>query len=166
MTNKTIPNNIEAEKSVLGAMIISKYALQKAVDALTKDSFYSNINSEIFECLSYMLEKSIPIDLTTIVTELKNRNKLNEVGGVEYITEIIDYVPTAANVEHYIKLVEESALLRRLIDVSTDIVTSAYNTGNAVDDTLDNAERKILGVVQNLGLLKKSWQALKQICKN
>ena len=108
MMNKNIPNNIEAEKSVLGAMIISKYALQKAVDALTRDSFYSNINSEIFECLSYMLEKSIPIDLTSIVTELKNRNKLNEIGGVEYITEIIEYVPTAANVEHYIKLVEET----------------------------------------------------------
>lgn len=149
MPNKNIPNNIEAEKSVLGAMIISKYALQKGVDALTKDSFYSNINSEVFECLSYMLEKSIPIDLTTIVTELKNRNKLNEIGGVEYITEIIDYVPTAANIEHYIKLVEESALLRKLIDVSTDIVTSAYNTNNAVDDTLDTAERKILSVVNN-----------------
>ena len=130
-------------------MIISKYALQKAVDALTKDSFYSNINSEIFECLSYMLEKSIPIDLTTIVTELKSRNKLNEIGGVEYVAEIIDYVPTAANVEHYIKLVEESALLRKLIDVSTDIATSAYNTNNGVDDTLDNAERKILSVVNN-----------------
>lgn len=149
MVNKSIPNNLEAEKSVLGAMIISKYALQKAVDALTKDSFYSNINSEIFECLSYMLEKSIPIDLTTIVTELKSRNKLNEIGGVEYVAEIIDYVPTAANVEHYIKLVEESALLRKLIDVSTDIATSAYNTNNGVDDTLDNAERKILSVVNN-----------------
>jgi len=149
VVNKSIPNNLEAEKSVLGAMIISKYALQKAVDALTKDSFYSNINSEIFECLSYMLEKSIPIDLTTIVTELKSRNKLNEIGGVEYVAEIIDYVPTAANVEHYIKLVEESALLRKLIDVSTDIATSAYNTNNGVDDTLDNAERKILSVVNN-----------------
>lgn len=149
MTNKNIPNNLEAEKSVLGAMIISKYALQKAVDALSKESFYSAINSEIFECLSYMLGKGIPIDTTTIVTELKNRNKLNEVGGIEYITEIIDYVPTAANVEHYIKLVEESALLRKLIDVSTDIVTSAYNNNNAVDETLDNAERKILNVVNN-----------------
>lgn len=79
----------------------------------------------------------------------KNKNKLDEIGGVEYLTEIIDYVPTSANVDQYIKLVEEAALLRRLIDVSTDIVSSAYASDINVNDTLDNAERKILSVVKN-----------------
>ena len=96
-----------------------------------------------------MYDKKIPIDITTLTTELKNKNKLDAIGGVEYLTEIIDYVPTAANVDHYIKLVEESALLRRLIEVSTDIVTSAYNNEVSVNDTLDNAERRILSVVNN-----------------
>jgi len=149
MLNKNIPHNIEAEQSVLGAMFLSKYALQKATDALTKEAFYSTNNSEIFECLKDMANKNIPIDLTTLTSELKLRNKLNEIGGVEYLTDIVEFVPTAANVDHYIKLVEEAALLRKLIDVSTDIVTSAYNIDGSVDETLDNAERKILGVVNN-----------------
>lgn len=149
MVNKEVPHNIEAEQSVLGAMLLSKYALQKATDALTASSFYSNANSEIFLCLADMSEKNTPIDLTTLSSELKTRNKLNEVGGIEYLTELVEYVPTASNVEYYIKLVEESALLRRLIDVSTDIVTSAYKREGSVDDTLDTAERKILSVVNN-----------------
>ena len=149
MINKEIPHNIEAEQSVLGAMFLSKYALQKAADALTKESFYSNANSEIFLCLTDMAERNIPIDLTTLTSELKSKNKLNEIGGIEYLTELVEFVPTASNVDHYIKLVEESALLRRLIDVSTDIVTSAYKLETTVDETLDSAERKILGVVNN-----------------
>lgn len=149
MNSKNIPNNLEAEQSVIGSMILSKYALQKAVDALTKESFYSEINAEMFTCLSEMLEKKIPIDLTTLTTELKNRNKLNEIGGIEHLTELMDYVPTAANVDYYIKLVQESALLRKLIEVSTDITTTAYNSENDINETLDTAERKILSVVNN-----------------
>ena len=149
MQTRNVPHNLEAEQSVLGAMVLSKFALQKAADALTKESFYSVNNSIIFDCLTEMAEKKIPIDLTTLTSELKNKNKLDEIGGVEYLTEIIDYVPTSANVDQYIKLVEEAALLRRLIDVSTDIVSSAYASDINVNDTLDNAERKILGVVKN-----------------
>lgn len=149
MQTRNVPHNLEAEQSVLGAMVLSKFALQKAADALTKESFYSVNNSIIFDCLIEMAEKKIPIDLTTLTSELKNKNKLDEIGGVEYLTEIIDYVPTSANVDQYIKLVEEAALLRRLIDVSTDIVSSAYASDINVNDTLDNAERKILNVVKN-----------------
>ena len=149
MNTKNIPNNLEAEQSVLGSMIISKYALQKAVDILTKDSFYSSANGDLFVVLSEMLDKKIPVDLTTLTTELKNKNKINEIGGVERLAEIMDFVPTAANVDYYIKLVEEAALLRRLIDVSTAITTSAYNSDNDVNTTLDSAEMKILSVVNN-----------------
>ena len=149
MASRNIPCNLEAEQSVLGAMIISKIALQKAVDTLTRDSFYSETNADIFICLSEMLNKKIPIDLTTLTTELKNKNKLSEIGGVERLTEIIDYVPTAANVEHYIKLVEEAAILRKLINVSTEIATTAYENQDTVEETLDDAERKILNVVNN-----------------
>ena len=149
MINKEIPHNIEAEQSVLGAMFLSKYALQKAADALTKDSFYSNANSQIFLCLTDMADRKIPIDLTTLTSELKSRDKLNEIGGIEYLTELVEFVPTASNVDHYIKLVEEAALLRRLIEASTDIATSAYKLETTVDETLDSAERKILGVVNN-----------------
>ncbi len=149
MNTKNVPNNLEAEQSVLGSMIISKYALQKAADVLKKDSFYSDANGDLFVILTDMLNKKIPVDLTTLTTELKNKNKLNEIGGVERLAEIVDYVPTAANVDYYIKLVEEAALLRRLIDVSTTITTSAYDSNNDVNETLDSAEMKILSVVNN-----------------
>ena len=149
MNTKNVPNNLEAEQSVLGSMIISKYALQKAADVLTKDSFYSDANGDLFVILTDMLNKKIPVDLTTLTTELKNKNKLSEIGGVERLAEIVDYVPTAANVDYYIKLVEEAALLRRLIDVSTNITTSAYDSNNDVNETLDSAEMKILSVVNN-----------------
>ena len=96
-----------------------------------------------------MAEKKVPIDLTTVTTELKNKNILNEVGGVEYLTEILDSVATAANIDQYIKSVEESALLRKLIEVSTNIATSAYTPEKSVNETIDDAERRILSVVKN-----------------
>ncbi len=149
MPVKNIPNNTEAEQSVIGAMFLEKSALEKACEILTKDSFYLDSNAEIFETIKNMAEKKVPIDLTTVTTELRNNNKLKEVGGVEYLTDILEMVPTAANVDQYIKAVEEAALLRNLIKVSTDITTDAYNTNRSINETLDDAERKILSVVKN-----------------
>jgi len=149
MALKEIPNDIVAEQSVLGSMFLSTYALQKACDGLTSESFYYDNNAKIFSTVSEMFNKRIPIDATTVTSELKNKGILTQVGGVEYLTEIFNIVPTAANVEHYIKLVENAAMLRRLIDVSTDITTSAYEKGNDINTTLDEAERKILSVVNN-----------------
>lgn len=149
MPNKNIPNNQEAEQAVIGSMFLSKYALDKACETLTKDSFYNNNNAIIFDCIKNMNDQKKPIDLTTLTTELKNKNLINEIGGVEYLSEILESVPTAANVEYYIKLVEDAAVLRRLIDVSTDITTNAYNSDGNVNETLDEAERKILSVIKN-----------------
>ena len=149
MPNKNIPNNQEAEQAVIGSMFLSKYALDKACETLTKDSFYNYNNAIIFDCIKNMNDQKKPIDLTTITTELKNKNLINEIGGVEYLSEVLESVPTAANVEYYIKLVEDAAVLRRLIDVSTDITTNAYNSDGNVNETLDEAERKILSVIKN-----------------
>ncbi len=149
MPNKNIPNNQEAEQAVIGSMFLSKYALDKACETLTKDSFYNNNNAIIFDCIKNMNDQKKPIDLTTLTTELKNKNLINEIGGVEYLSEVLESVPTAANVEYYIKLVEDAAVLRRLIDVSTDITTNAYNSDGNVNETLDEAERKILSVIKN-----------------
>ena len=149
MALREIPNDIVAEQSVLGSMFLSNFALQKACDALTSDSFYYDNNAKIFSTVAEMFSKGIPIDATTVTSELKNKGILSQVGGVEYLTEIFTIVPTAANIEHYIKLVENTAMLRRLIDVSTDITTSAYEKGNDINTTLDEAERKILSVVNN-----------------
>lgn len=149
MAVKEIPNNPEAEQAVIGSMFLEKNALQKACEVLNPESFYFNNNAKIFGTIKDMAEKKVPIDLTTVTTELKNRNILNEVGGVEYLTEILDSVATAANIDQYVKSVEESALLRKLIEVSTNITTSAYTSDKSVNETIDDAERKILSVVKN-----------------
>lgn len=95
------------------------------------------------------MKKKTPLDLTTLTTELQNRNTLHEIGGVEYLTEILNFVPTATNIDYYIKDVEESALLRNLIETATSIATDGYNTEDDVNETLDSAERKILNIVKN-----------------
>ncbi len=149
MKGKEMPSNLEAEQSVLGSMFLSSFALQKACDSLSKESFFYDKNGVIFETVKEMADKKIPIDATTVTSELKNKGVLNTVGGVEYLSEIFNNVPTAANIDQYIKLVIESALKRRLIEVSTDITTSAYVSNSSINETLDEAERKILDIVKN-----------------
>ncbi len=148
MQEKVMPHNLEAEQSVLGSMFISKYALQACSERLEKDLFYSDANGKIFEVMHDLQEKGVAVDLTTVTAELDNRKILKQVGDVEYLTDIINAVPSAANVEEYAKIVEEKALLRRLINEATNIVTSGYNSTDDVGDILENAEKKILNVVK------------------
>lgn len=148
MQEKVMPHNLEAEQSVLGSMFLSKYAVQKAVESLTSDLFYSDRNAKIFDAISTLTEKGKPVDLTTVATELEDRKLLKQIGNIEYITEIINSVPTAANIDEYIKIVEEKAILRRLIEEATSIASDGYNTTEDFNDVLDNAEKKILNVVK------------------
>lgn len=146
---KVLPNNLEAEESVLGSCFLSKYALQKASESLTAESFYNEKNAKIFSTMTALLEEKTPIDITTVTSYLKNRNELSEVGGVEYLTEILNYVPTASNIDYYIKSVEESAILRNLIETATEIASEGYRTDESVNEILDNSEKKILNIVKN-----------------
>jgi len=143
-----MPHNIEAEQSVLGAMFLSKYALQKALESLNKDLFYLDSHSKIFTVMSDLTEKLIPIDITTITAELDKRKWLKQVGDVEYLSEIINMVPSAANIDEYIKIVEEKAILRRLIEEATNIISESYASIDTVTEVLDRAEQKILSVIK------------------
>ena len=147
--NKEIPNNIEAEQSVIGSMFLSKYALQKATESLSSESFFLDKHGKIFDCIKDLYSKNIAIDITTVSDELKNRKILNEVGGVEYLTEIMELTPTAGNVDYYIQIVEDKSILRNLIEKATEIVTLGYNNKTSVNETLDEAESKILNVIKN-----------------
>ena len=149
MANKVMPNNLEAEESVLGACFLSKYALQKATENLAPESFYNEKNAKIFSSMIALTEEKTPIDLTTITSYLKKKNELNEVGGVEYLTEVLNFVPTASNVDYYIQTVEENAILRKLIETANDIATEGYRTDETVNEILDNSEKKILSIVKN-----------------
>ena len=146
---RSIPNNKEAEQSLLSSMFISKYALDKAVDTLSSEDFYFDNNRIIFNCLANLSSKNIPIDMTSVITELKNTNKLEEAGGVVYITEVLNSEAVATNAEYYIKKVNDASLLRRLIKTSEEIGTLGYEAGDNIDDVLDEAERKILTVVKD-----------------
>ena len=94
-------------------------------------------------------EEKTPIDLTTITSYLKKKNELNEVGGVEYLTEVLNFVPTASNVDYYIQTVEENAILRRLIETANEIATEGYRNDESINEILDSSEKKILSIVKN-----------------
>ncbi len=149
MVNKVMPNNLEAEESVLGACFLSKYALQKATENLLPESFYNDKNAKIFSSMIALQEEKTPIDLTTITSYLKKKNELNEVGGVEYLTEVLNFVPTASNVDYYIQTVEENAILRKLIETANEIATEGYRNDESINEILDSSEKKILSIVKN-----------------
>ncbi len=149
MNGRILPNNLEAEQSVLGACFLSKYALQKASENLSQESFYNDKNGKIFATMTALMEENTPIDLTTVTSYLKKKNQLTEVGGVEYLTEIINFVPTASNIDYYIKTVDESAILRRLILTAEEIASEGYRTDETVNEILDNSEKRILNIVKN-----------------
>ncbi len=149
MAAKNIPYNPEAEQSVLGAMFISKYALQKACESLTKEAFYLEKNAIIFDAMKNLAENKTPVDVTTVTSELKQKNKLNEAGGVEYLTEVLEFVPTASNIDYYLKLVEDSAVRRSLIEAGTEVASLGYDQEGSLEETLDAAERKMFSVVKN-----------------
>ena len=148
MKEKVIPHSIEAEQAVLGSMFLTKYAMQKSIESLNENLFYLDSHAKIFSCIRDLSEENKPIDIMTVSEELKKRQQLNTIGGIEYLTEVAKSVPTAANIDEYIKIVEEKAVLRRLIDEGTSIITEAYNSTNSVNEILDYAESKILNVVK------------------
>ena len=146
---RSLPNNQEAEQSLISSMFISKYALDKAMDTLTSDDFYYDNNRVIFNVLQTLNSKNVPIDMTSIITELKNTDKLNEAGGISYINEVLNSEAIATNAEYYIKKVSDASLMRKLIKVSEEIGSLGYEEGDEIDEALDEAEKKILGVVKN-----------------
>ena len=148
MATREMPHNIEAEQSVIGSMLISKYAAQKAIENLTNDLFYMDSHDKIFSCIRDLMEDNIPIDITTVTSKLEKKKTLKEVGGIEYLSQLINDVPTASNIDEYIKIVNEKAVLRRLIKESSDIATLAYDNDENINDVLDTAEKKILNVVK------------------
>lgn len=148
--NREIPKNIDAEQSVIGSIFLSKKALEKVLENLNEDMFYLDSHKKIFGCISTLDNKGKSVDLTTVVEELNNQNWLKQVGGIEYLTEIIESVPTAANVDEYIKIVEDKFILRKLIDEATSIITESYNTSNDINEVIEQAEKKIFDVSKNI----------------
>ncbi len=149
MNTKTEPHNLEAEQSVLGAAFMSKSALQKVCEDLSSESFYLDAHSKIYDVIKELYNTNVAVDITTVTDRLKSKKFLKQIGDVDYLLEIVNSVPTASNVDYYINIVNEKAILRNLISTATSIVSEAYMGDATINETLDDAERKILGVVKN-----------------
>jgi replicative DNA helicase len=147
-TDRTPPQNIEAEQAVLGAVFLEPEALTTASELLVPEDFYRAAHQRIFMIMLELAEKSEPIDLVTVTAELQDRKLLEEVGGVSYLSDLANSVPTAANIEYYSNIVEEKSLLRRLIRVATEIAANGYAREDEVEEILNEAEKQILEVAQ------------------
>lgn len=148
MVKRTLPHNVEAEQSVLGATFISSFALQKVKEELTRDAFYVDAHRKVFDVIEKLSSDNIPLDVTTVTNALDEKKELKAVGGVDYLLLLVNSVPSAANVDYYIDIVNEKAILRELIEVAGKIAENVYDGKIGINEILDEAERKIFGVTK------------------
>ncbi|MFC7395098.1 replicative DNA helicase [Scopulibacillus cellulosilyticus] len=146
--DRTPPHSIEAEQAVLGAIFLEPPAIVTASEVLIPEDFYRAAHQSIYAVMLELAERGEPVDVITVTSELRNQKRLDEVGGVSYLSELADSAPTAANIEYYSEIVEEKSLLRRLIRTATSIVSDGYTREDEVDSILDDAEKTILEVAQ------------------
>ena len=150
-TDRIPPHNLEAEQAVLGAILLENEAIAAAMEHVTPDDFYRAAHQRIFEAMVQLSEESEPVDLVTLSTRLKDQGLLEEVGGIGYLTELANSVPTAANVAYYARIIEEKAMLRRLIRTATQIAASGYSAAEDVRELISEAERRILEISNRRG---------------
>ena len=142
-------------------MLTDKDAISSAIEVLKPEDFYREDNKAIYEAILNLYNRAEPVDIITLKTELQSMKQLEAVGGLEYIAELPDKVPTTANVEQYIKIVEEKSALRALIKTANDLITLGYDQTQEVEDILDTAEKRIFSVIQNRN--QKGYTAIKDI---
>ncbi|MFW5884901.1 MAG: replicative DNA helicase [Patescibacteria group bacterium] len=145
---KMPPNNIEAEISTLGALMIDKNAITKVADLLEADDFYKEKHEKIFQVIQDLYQEGDSLDILSVSSKLKEKKQLKDIGGKSYLTEIINAVPTASNVVSYANIVRKKAILRRLISTASDIVEMGYDEEKPVDEILDKAEQSLFAVGQ------------------
>ncbi len=162
-SHKLPPQNLEAEQSVLGGILIENYSINKVMEVLKPDDFYREAHRKIYKALIDLSEKDEPADLITLTNELRNNDHLDAVGGASYVASLIDSVPTAANIEYYAKIVKEKSILRKLIQTSTEIITQSYEDRGDVEVFLDEAERAIFEISENR--VRPSFYPIRDIVK-
>lgn len=148
LLGKIPPQNIEAEQSVLGSMLLDKELIPGVLEVLKKEDFYREDHAEIFEAIIDLFDKAEPIDIITVSEQLKERGTLDKVGGLEYITNIATGVHTTANAKYYANIVEEKSILRKLIKASSEIMAISYEAAEDVNIILDKAEKSIFDILQ------------------
>ena len=145
---KLPPHSIDAEQSVLGSMLLDREATIIALEIIRPEDFYKSAHGDIFDCIVTLFNRNEPVDLVTLTEELRKREKLEMVGGIQYLTSLSSSVPVASNVKHYAVIVEEKATLRRLIRASEEIVTLGYSSDIEVPELLERAQKNIYDISQ------------------
>jgi len=145
---RRMPESVEAEAAVLGSMIIDPACVGQLVQMIGMEAFYRPEHQAIFEGVVSLYERNSQIDLVLLRDELKRRNKLASAGGVNYLVEIVESVPSSANAEYYAEIVRDKAMLRELVRASNEILEEAYSEGGEVGEKLDEAEKKIFAVTE------------------
>jgi replicative DNA helicase len=155
------PQNLDAEISLLGSILLDKDAIVKIADIITPDDFYKDAHGIIYKSMVDLYEHREPIDVVTLTNKLEEQKKLDIVGGASYIATLASSVPTASNVIHYAKIVSEKSVLRRLIQASSEIADIAFHEEKDIPDILDRAEQAVFAVSQKH--TKESFIAIKDI---
>lgn len=158
---KVPPHNVEAEQSILSAILIENRTLPEVLEILSEQDFYRGVHSKIFKGMVELFERNEPADLVTLTNLLKEQGQLESVGGASYLAELVDTVPMAVNASHHAKIIKEKAILRRLIERSAAITTRCFEDRGDVEEVLDFAERSIFDISENK--FKPSFFALKDI---
>ena len=157
------PQNLEAEQSVLGAILLDNTAMAKAMEIIISEDFYRTAHRKVYQGMLELSDRGEVIDHITLTECLKARSELEAVGGAAYLAELVQVVASAANVRYHCKIVRENALLRGLIHTSTEVITRGYEGTTAVDELLDFAERSVFSISQ--GKLDRSFTPVNQIIK-
>ena len=151
MQDRVPPQNIEAEQSVIGAMLIDKNAVSLVTEKLMPEDFYRQAHQVIYSAILTLHSKNEPIDMITLINELKKMNRLDDVGGVAYITLLANVVPTAANAKYHAQIVEDKSILRQLVEGGTAIASLGYEGADDVPVIIDQAEKMILRISNRKG---------------
>ncbi|MDD5156184.1 MAG: replicative DNA helicase [Candidatus Omnitrophica bacterium] len=161
---KLPPQNLEAEMAVLGSMLMDEEAIGVAVEVLEKKSFYNTFHQKIFEAITDLYNANKAVDLITLTDDLKRKGILDELGGVSFLTALVNSVPTSANISHYVGIVKEKSILRTLINNSSRIIAMSYESEGNIDEVVDEAEKLIFEISE--GKTTSSYIHLKEIIKN
>jgi len=161
--HKLPPQSIESEQSVLGSILIDNDVIHKVVEILSPQDFYKETHQKIYEAMLSLYERGEPLDLITLSDELKRNKVLDKVGGVAYLVQLTEAVPTSANVLNYARIVKEKSLLRNLISAATEIISQCYREEEEIEDLLDRAEQLIFSISEFR--IKPSFYPIKDVLK-
>ena len=158
---KVPPHDVEAEQAVIGSMLTDMEAVISSIEVLKPEDFYREDNKLIYTAMVNLYTRSEPIDLITVKSELESMGKFDQVGGIEYLAELPEKVPTTANASKYIKIVEEKSTLRRLIKAANEIIELGYDPTEDLEDIMEDAEKKIFNLMQDKN--QKGYTPIKDV---